>query len=447
MSSIPRFTPVLFCSLLLIATPKPAPGQEGKGREIVGSVLKAILEAKRHKGQPPVVAAPSGQVDLNLFRGSLADFCQELNVLSSSIQGSGSQDLRSLLPRITQLQERGKFSQAFLSRENQLDAFVQFCTTLDQEWRAISAPVQQFAGADYQVQNSVANLDALLNKMWLNLGRVPQGIAQPTVPTLPGGAMAAGPGAPDAKILFDLLDREITTLYDQISLRELMALPPQQTQRLFDQAVRLSDATDALNREITRHSRTDALATTHRALQQEWTSLAAVVRSERGLGLEACCDRVDNYVTELSELFSASGRFHGSQAPRSATQGSSSFLNLSTKLEVLAGDLAESIRRSSDHFHSDALRSGLLAQSSSFLGSTQNFRRFLMRPPLDRSGQIEAPQLRRSWQETAAAWQQFSTALNQLGQQVRHADRYFPDVFRAQDEIATLVGEIQNGIR
>ena len=133
--------------------------------------------------------------------------------------------------------------------------------------------------------------------------------------------------------------------------------------------------------------------------------------------------------------------------PGSAAQGFAQLAGLSTRLETQAGGLIQYLQRDGEHFRNDSYLATLQALANNFLGSTQNFRRFLMRPAIDRSGLIDVAQLRQTWQQTAAHWQTLSASLDQLGTQVRHSQRYFPDLYRTQDEITAIMADIQASVR
>lgn len=459
MKPLPRLAVGLSALLLLNLFLTPLPAQEKRGgRELLEGVIKAIRDSKRDK-EPPRGGVPTGNpgvVDLNGFRSALAGYQQELAVLAAASQRCGTPGIRALAPQIAQLQEHVRFSDAYLSGETQPAKFAQLGNTIEQEWRPISVQFQQFRGLEVQLQNSVANLDGYVGEMWRCLG-------QPLQPPQAGGAYPlpsyppiAGPGASasDALVLAGLLDREIESIYDQISLRLLLSLSPQQADRLVMQATRLSGASLALKNEASRSGRIDLLAGSHRALQQEWAAFAAILRAERGLRLDASCDRVDSYMTELGDLLNGTGRFRTGQAPYTASlppgtaaQGFAQLANLSTRLETLAGNLLQDLQRDGEHFRNDSYLAALQGQANNFLGSTQNFRRFLMRPSVDRSGLIDVALLRQTWQQTAANWQTLSASLDQLGNQVRRAERYFPDLYRTQDDITAIMADIQASVR
>lgn len=448
----PRLAIGLSSLLFLSFSLSPLPAQEKRGRELLDGVMKAIRDAKRDK-EPPRGSNPAtpGAVDLNGFRSALAGYRQELAVLAAATQRCGTPGIRALAPQIAQLQEHVKFSDAYLSGETQPSKFAELGNTIEQEWRPLSVQFQQFRGSEIQIQNSVANLDGLVGEMWRCLG-------QPLQPTVPAPAYPpnSGPGVAgsDAQLLAGLLDRELESIFDEISLRLLLSLPPQQADRLVSQAARLAGSSSALKNDVARGGRIDILAGTHRAFQQEWTSFAAILRAERTLRLDASCDRVDSYMAELGDLLNGTGRFRNTRPfytaslpPGSAAQGFAQLAGLSTRLETQAGSLIQYLQRDGEHFRNDSYLATLQALANNFLGSTQNFRRFLMRPAVDRSGLIDVAQLRQTWQQTAAHWQTLSASLDQLGTQVRHSQRYFPDLYRTQDEITAIMADIQASVR
>lgn len=441
-----RISAAVLCSALCFSlTPGLVRAQEGKGREAIGGVLKAILEARREQERGQSATTVTGPVDLNAFRTALGSYRRELDVLSAAALKSGTQGFRSLSPQIVQLQNRAKFSDAYLSRETRLDLCIEHCNGLEKEWLPISEQVRQLRGLDRSVYVAASNLDDLTDGMWRSLGKTPTGQGHGQ-----GYPHGSGVGS-EARILVGLLDREIQTLYDQISFRQLLALAPQQSAKLMNQAGRLSSACVALDKELTKNGKREVCVASHRALQQEWTSFQTLVRAEKGLRLEAACERVESYVAELGDLLTGAGPIPGAPGyPPSGGalgQGLTDLVDQSTRLEVLASDLVEVIRRDGEYFRNEALRSQLVAQSTEFLHDAQSFRRSTMRPALDRKGQVDLTQFRRTWEETALSWQKLSSALDQLSHQVRRADRYFPEMFRAQDDIAESVAGIQASLK
>lgn len=297
----PPATLFLLCALLSSPS-SPTLGQDGRGRDSANGVIKSIRNAIRDRESFPAAGAP---FDPNAFRAVLPGLRQDLTQLAAATQRTGTPGLKALGPQVVQLMERTKVAEAYLARESRPEAFAEHERLIDQQWRSLSSSLWSLRGADPQLPGLLERLDDQVNALGQALGNSSR--PGPIAGT-GGSSRPAFPGR-DADALLDQLDREMQTLFDQISLRQLLALSPQQGSRLLDQASQFSQAGISLDREITQGGRPETLSAAHRRFQQAWTALAATLRSSPSLQANRSCEQMDSYVADLGALVSGGGRF------------------------------------------------------------------------------------------------------------------------------------------
>jgi len=425
------------CFLAGLQLPSPLPAEEGRGRELIEGILDAILDAKRAE-ERPTMPERERAIDLPAFRSNLAEFGRELNRLARSVgdapRGSA---VRGLLPALTQLQSRVDYAQSDLAEERDPSGFDRHFGTIEEEWDDISNRLRGLPELDRAIWNATVRLDGLAADLAANLG-LPEAAREPSRgPGVPGG--------PDPRLVADLVRREIAALYRDISLQDLLEQSPAERRDLLDAAERLANAGQQFDGELSRNPASAALGAAYDDYRQAWTALESLLRNRQNGDLRFRREEIESQFDELARTLKnagASSRFPARNGRPGAPAEDRQLLLLSSQLATLAEELDDAVRRDSRYFRNSRLSEQVSRQADAFDDAAKEFRLALVEPRDGRDGRVDTDALLDSWSETEEAWNRLDSGLDEVAQDVRRAERFFPDLFRLRQEIADTLASL-----